>query len=162
MGRKWANVSARFWSKVDKSAGTDGCWLWASGIQRKGYGMFCLNDRNHMAHRIAYQLTYGALPAWTGDKHGVCVLHRCDVRACVNPSHLFLGNKAENTADMMRKGRHAVKPCRGSANGNSLLTEAQVLAVRSDTRPPRVIAKELGITSSYLGRIRRRERWAHL
>jgi hypothetical protein len=89
----------RFWNKVQK---TDDCWLWMGHRLARGYGMISMGGRKgrpELAHRVAYALTYGPIP------EGVDVLHRCDNPPCVRPDHLFLGNQAENMADMRRKGR---------------------------------------------------------
>lgn len=78
----------------------NGCWIWQGAIKSNGYGNVIVEGRTVLAHRRAWEQRHGPVPA------GLCVLHHCDVRACVNPEHLFLGTKRDNTHDMMRKGRH--------------------------------------------------------
>jgi hypothetical protein len=89
---------------------SDGCWLWSGAVRDKGrpggsYGAFvvcrCGQYRTYRANRIAYQLVNGPIP------DGLWVLHRCDVRLCVRPSHLFLGTAKDNTLDALAKGRLA-------------------------------------------------------
>lgn len=85
----------RFWDKVDVK-GKDECWLWTAST-RNGYGAFKLDGRVVSAHRIAYALEFG----WP--KNYVC--HRCDIRICCNPKHLFDGTHSDNMKDAFNKGR---------------------------------------------------------
>ena len=91
----------RFWSKVEKSAG---CWLWTASKRNKGYGAFCYEAHGRKiqgrAHRFSWELHNGDIP------DGLFVLHKCDIPACVNPDHLFLGTNDDNIRDMIQKGRH--------------------------------------------------------
>jgi HNH endonuclease len=92
-------IEPRFWPKVRK---TKTCWLWTGSKNNKGYGQLRVGGRKgsaRSAHRIAWELANGPLVP------GRCILHRCDTPACVRPDHLFEGSKADNTRDMVLKGR---------------------------------------------------------
>lgn len=87
----------RFWAKVIKSVG---CWDWIGSTNNMGYGQFYVTPgRSVLAHRFSWELQASALLL------GECVLHECDHPACVRPDHLFVGSKADNTKDMVSKGR---------------------------------------------------------
>lgn len=105
-----------------------GCWLWRGKTAKNGYGIVAADADSSVlctgAHRRAYELFVGPIPS---GKH---VCHRCDVRCCVNPDHLFLGTARENIADMDRKGRRRTVSPRGPESGMSKLNEKQVLKIR--------------------------------
>lgn len=79
----------------------NGCWVWFGQKDKGGYGVFWFYGKQCRAHRASHELYAGLIPA------GMCVLHRCDNPACVNPDHLFIGTRKDNTQDMLRKGRWA-------------------------------------------------------
>jgi len=108
----------RFWSMV-KRDGPDSCWEWQGYHMRDGYGAFHFNGKRVIASRFAWVLAYGKIP------EGMCVLHKCDNPACVNPRHLFLGTQKDNMRDAVLKWRKS-----GPHNGRTRLTWPQVDAIR--------------------------------
>lgn len=85
-----------FWQKVDKSGS---CWVWTAWKNAQGYGMFNEGPVKWKAHRLSFTLLVGPIPA------AVCVLHHCDNPACVNPQHLYLGDRADNARDTSARKR---------------------------------------------------------
>jgi hypothetical protein len=83
-----------------------GCWLWEGSQNGNGYGHIGLGGTgggNGLVHRLMWELHNGTVP------DGLWVLHRCDVRACCNPDHLFLGTPLDNMQDMHAKGRGRIE-----------------------------------------------------
>ncbi len=95
------DAKQRFQDKIMVIAGMeDACHLWTAQLDKNGYGQFAMTYKSKwQAHRAAYQLFVGPIPA------GKIVMHICDQPRCVNPDHLRVGTQADNMADKMAKGR---------------------------------------------------------
>jgi hypothetical protein len=131
-----------------------GCHLWLRTVNNGGYGMTSWQGKQILAHRAAWLSVNGPIPV------GMCVLHRCDVRTCVNPEHLFLGTIQDNNKDRDAKGH--MLAARGERAGKAKLTNVQVLAIRADTRRQAMIAADYGIAACSVSQIKARKLWRHL
>ena len=146
------HLPERFWPKVQR--GPD-CWLWTASRHSAGYGQISINNRPVTAHRVAWELTVGPVPA------GMDVCHTCDNRLCVNPAHLFLGTRAENMADMARKYRGTT----GERNRHAKLTDQQVIAIRAaraQGESRHEVAARFGVSPYTVKDIERRKTWTHV
>lgn len=134
-----------------------GCWEWQGFRDKDGYGLFWYEGNNRRAHRVAYILSKGPVP------EDLKVCHTCDNPSCVNPDHLWLGTMAQNLQDAYAKGR---KNDRGSNNGWSKLTEAQVAEIRSlyPGTTQTALAKRFGVCQAHISDLvtGRRGVWKHV
>lgn len=147
-----------------------GCWIWMCGEDKDGYGQFSLQNKNIRAHRASWMVHVGDIP------QGMCVMHRCDIPACINPHHLRLGTNAENTKDKMDKGRH--RPASGDAHylrrkpdaragdksPSAKLSSAQTEQVKKllGVKPQTEIAKMFGVSRTCISAISTGRNWKHL
>lgn len=128
------------------------CVIWDGPIDRHGYGR---RGRSRAAHRVYWEIAYGEIP------DGMCVCHRCDNRACVEPTHLFLGTNQDNVDDRESKGRGTY----GGRNGRTKLTESDVLKIRKANSlgfSHAQLAEEYRVSKSQIQRITSRQHWTHI
>ena len=169
----------RFDAKVDRSGGARSCWPWTGDASR--YGHVKIRGHTTSAHRIAYEMTMGNIPA------GMFVLHSCDNPLCCNPAHLRPGTAAENAKDRDAKGRglhgRTRNPCtiargdsngarkhpeqlkRGEDNNRAKLTAANVVLIRglrADGWSLQSIGSRFGVTKQCIRAVVRRSAWKHI
>lgn len=114
------------------------------------------------AHRIAYAKAHSMSLA---DMKHLVVMHKCDVRNCINPDHLMLGTVAMNNQDKQDKGRNVTHFVEGNkfaklGTGNTRLTKEQVLEIRARWQETQVaLAKEFGVTQAAISGILLRKTW---
>lgn len=112
------------------------CILWDKSVSNTGYGQSWRSGKSVSAHRLAYEDANGPIP------QGLSVLHRCDVKLCVNPEHLYLGTPKNNARDAVERGQIATgerhgrytRPdsrLAGTKNPNAKLTAEQVAELRT-------------------------------
>lgn len=150
--KKSASAVERFHASYGVDLGT-GCWLWrhpAAG----GYGLIMEAGKRLSAHRFSYEKFVGSIPP------GLCVCHRCDTPACVNPDHLWVGTVAENAADRDAKGRLPVRL--GEANGRAALTDAAIADIRMSNVSTAQLARKYAVSWTTIRMARAGETWRHL
>lgn len=109
-----------FWRRARRDA--NGCLVWIRRLDQNGYAPIFRRGRWTKAHRLAWEFSNGKVPS------GMNVCHRCDNRACIEPTHLFVGTQSDNMRDCENKGRanHPV----GERNNKAKLTSEEVLELR--------------------------------
>lgn len=160
-------VDEWFWPRVRKleyatRPDLGPCWIWIGQRRNSdGYGGVKVpgTARNVSVHRISWELENGPVP------NGLLVLHKCDNRPCVRPSHLFLGTQTDNMRDMVIKGRSS--SIKGESNPKARLTQAEVEHIRKEASigkrgTPIVLAKVFGVSIGCIHDIVKRRSWRHI
>ncbi len=137
-----------------------GCHEWTGTRSQRGYGRLLVNGMQRYAHRVVYSREVGEIP------EGMCVCHKCDTPSCVNPEHLFLGAPADNTADMMQKGRNVFQSHHGENHWKARLSAEDVAEIRRLYAAGGVrqadLAGRYSLSVAYVSQIVRGEAWRHI
>lgn len=146
-------VTKRFADKTTQDP-TTGCSLWTAYAASSGHGRFGIGRNVYWAHRVSWEIYRGPIP------DGLCVCHKCDTPACVNPDHLFLGTQKDNLDDMTKKGRD--RKAVGSENGRSKLNSERVAEIKArivNGDMLKDIAFDHGVDKSTVSQIKRGLIW---
>jgi hypothetical protein len=106
-GKPEAPLIERFMRRVNKEGPIvreelGKCWLWAGNKYPESYGQLLKRVwGERLTHRWSYAHHKGEIP------EGKMVRHICDVRLCVNPDHLELGDAIDNVHDMLLRNEKA-------------------------------------------------------
>jgi DNA-binding XRE family transcriptional regulator len=140
------DISERFWSKVDRGNDED-CWEWQASTRSSGYGQIWVPDKEGPvgAHVVSYRLEYGGVP------EGKQVNHTCDNPPCVNPNHLYAGDKKDNMEDLLRRGT--------SEQVELGIEQVKDIKRKSDTVEWETIAEQYDISSKTVEYIESGEIW---
>ena len=149
-----------------------GCVLWFGSSTPAGYGQLRWRGKNHRATHLAWEVAHGRpFPP------GMFACHKCDVPACINPRHIFVGTNADNVADMRRKGRarydqlmrgwpkgtkHGPSSVRGEAKPAAKLTEQAVREIKSYGKQHRFLARQYNVSRSVIRAIIKGKIWVHV
>lgn len=156
VGPKPKPVAERFESAIERVT-ESGCWLW-TGTTIRGYGVLYTGSRSDKtrrmvyAHRLAWELTRQPI------RDGLFVLHRCDVPACCNPDHLYLGTHDDNMADRTARGRVP----KGEKHNQARLTAAQVREIRASNKTQAALAARYGVSESAICHAVSRRTWRNV
>ena len=120
--------------------GPNGCWQWTARLDLWGYGVFKIKHRPTLAHRVSKMIQMNRVLA-----RDEIVCHECDNPGCVNPAHLFVGTLADNSRDMIAKGRGSFQK----------LAPADVEAIRAiHGVPQEQIARQYGVSANTISRVK--------
>ena len=148
-------MEQRFVSKLDKISSPKGCWLWTACKNKGGYGVFRLNKKTYLAHRVAFEMWKNAISDRLDTRH------KCDEPSCCNPEHLETGTRIENMNDMKERNRQKY----GERHWRAKLTEDDVREIKimlgfgiMSTE----LAKRFKISPAGIGDIKTGKNWKHI
>jgi hypothetical protein len=136
-----------------------GCRIWLGAATKNGYGQVQINGKKIYLHRLVYERRKGYIP------DGMNVCHTCDIPACINEDHLWLGTFQQNHEDKVKKGRARGGRMVGEEHLQAKLTAEEVLAIREryargETQTS--LAKEFGVRQGHLTNVIARRCWRHI
>jgi hypothetical protein len=142
-------VLERFLQKITIK---DDCWIWSSTLDKDGYGKFWYQNYNWRCTQLIYIHCFGVIPIFRKD----VIRHICPNKSCVNPLHLEIGSYSDNNGkDKIRDGTLQ----RGERHGHNVLSEKQVLEIRSSDKSSRRLANDYGVSRGAVRHILKRRSW---
>lgn len=96
---------------------------------------------------------------------GMVVRHTCDNPPCCNPEHLSLGTQGDNVRECHAKGRARPGVSKGEANGQSKLTEQDVIKIRAEFRQgaaKTALARKYSVSDTLIRKVVNKSAWSHV
>ncbi len=152
------HILKRFNEKVEKS---ENCWIWKGFVNPQGYGTFKLNDRSITAHRASWIIHNGEIPV----KMYIC--HKCDIKSCVNPDHLYIGTAKDNVRDAIERGQHPKGPNKkkgspGEKNIKAKLNLEKVEFIRKNiSMSIKELSEKFKVSETTILNIRKGKTWSY-
>lgn len=84
---------------------SDGCWVEYDANINK-YSQCQFKNKQVQLHILSAMLFLEI----DLNKNNSCVCHKCDIKACFNPSHLYLGSDHSNARDRVYRLKNKTKP----------------------------------------------------
>lgn len=129
------------------------CLIWQRSCDGRGYGQIRFRGRQALTHRLVLS-----------DPRGKFALHHCDTPRCNAVTHIYAGSSADNSRDMMERGRS--RSPRGDQHGNAKLSSKDVREMRHRHSAGGVtqmeLAREFGVSPANAHLVIQRKRWAHI
>ena len=141
-------------TRVDRN----GCWIWTRSFNTNGYGSTSYKGKQTSIPRLIYALT-NPLENVTGK----CICHHCDVRACINPKHLYAGTKLDNARDTVRRNR--ISRLFGRSNASAKLSERKILkarALNASGISTRALGRKFKVSQSAISNAIAGRTWPHV
>lgn len=133
----------------------NGCLEWIGAKTIHGYGKLTIDKKTVSAHRLSYQDFYNE------NIDGKVLMHTCDNRLCINPSHLVAGTIQDNTDDKVCKGRQLKGVRCHKARLNEEIVR-DILSLHLTDVINSVIARKYNIALSHVNNIVNRKIWKHV
>jgi hypothetical protein len=106
------------------------CWLFTGKLEKNGYGRIRFKGARFLIHVLAYEAKNGKR-YFTNKKKYIC--HKCNVKFCCNPEHLYFGTSQENGIDARKNGQKGIK-----------ITEDDVKKIKVLLKEGKLTQKEIG------------------
>lgn len=138
--------------RVEKEPNS-GCWLWMGFVSGSGYALIKANKKDILISRMACVIFHGAD---LSDKSWLAC-HHCDVKLCINPDHIYVGNHSTNIRDSFRRGRKDRPRITACKNGHELTPDnVSDRPLRPDRKTAQRVCKRCHIETQrrYLARKR--------
>jgi hypothetical protein len=140
----------------------NGCLIWNGALTKDGYGK-CQNYywakqyKVSNAHQLSYKIAYGEYG------RNLQINHKCNVRACCNHNHLYLGTQTDNMQDRQHFGNKV--DYKGSKHPQAILNEADILGIRDAIdlgTKLKEIARIYNVHPATISSIKNKRIWRHV
>ena len=142
--------------KINYEIDDNNCWNIISGSykEKQGYHLISISNKRIRAHRAMYMAINGNIP------YGMIIRHTCDNRDCINPDHLIIGTKKDNTQDMINRNR--VSDWSDRKGKRKKLTNEQIIEIYNSNKSSYELSLLYPISDVQIRRIKNGSRCANI